>query len=59
MFSFVYCVWVIVFVIIALCIVLSVYVLFCVFVFVVYCIVLPLPPATYPLAVNNNNINTH
>ena len=48
------------FVIIALCIVLSVYVLFvlfCVFC-VLYCIVVPLPPGTYPLAVNNNNKET-
>jgi hypothetical protein len=33
----------------------------CCFVFFVYCIVLcivvPLPPGTYPLAVNNNNNN--
>jgi hypothetical protein len=44
-----------VFVIIVLCIVLSVYVLFCVFLYIVLCIVVPLPPSTYPLAVNDNN----
>jgi hypothetical protein len=35
-----------------LCIVLGMYVLFC----VSLCIVVPLPPGTYPLAVNNNNM---
>jgi hypothetical protein len=54
-----------VFVIFVLCIVLSVYVLFCiscvlysiVLYFIVLCIVVPLPPGTHPLAVNNNNNN--
>ena len=31
----------------------------CYFVFFVYCIVVPLPPGTYPLAVNNNNNNNN
>ena len=46
------------FIIFVLCVVLSVYVLFCVFVYcIVLCIVVPLPPGAYPLAVNNNNNN--
>jgi hypothetical protein len=32
------------------------FVFFCVLYFIVLCIVVPLPPGTYPLAVNNNNI---
>jgi hypothetical protein len=54
-----------VFVIFVLCIVLSVYVLFCVLYYIVLCIVVSLLPGTYPLAVdddddaddNNNNHN--
>jgi hypothetical protein len=52
----------IVFVIFVLCIVLSVYGLYCVccvFYSIVLCIVVPLPPGTYPLAVNNNNNNNN
>jgi hypothetical protein len=34
-------------------------VLFCVLYSIVLCIVVPLPPGTYPLAVNNNNNNNN
>jgi hypothetical protein len=48
-----------VFVIFVLCIVLNVYVLFCVFYFIVLCIVVPLPPGTYALTVNNSSNNNN
>jgi hypothetical protein len=41
----------------------SVYVLFCFLFCLLYntvlCIVIPLPPGTYPLAINNNNNNSN
>jgi hypothetical protein len=56
------CNFVLLFVIFVLCIILSVYVLFrvfCVLYSIVLCIVVPLPPGTHPIAVNNNNNNNN
>ena len=52
------------FLIFVLCIVLSVYVLSCVFcvlcsIVIVLCTVVPLPPGTYPLEININNNNNN
>jgi hypothetical protein len=35
------------------------YFVFFVYCIVLYCIVVPLPPGSYPLAVNNNNNNNN